>query len=231
MKVTSKFLHFVLTFVGLMLLSFTAYLAYQEKVTSAITLLGACMCLLLPYLEHIKHFKITLKGIEAETRQVIMEAHATIEQLRAVSTGIAESTTLLVAASFSGFKLPITMRKNMVDELAKILKNIGVEENYRLATFQMWRRAVSMKYAWKIEHCFDRGRRPPDMLPQEKEDIVASLRRLYDVDRWKSKPPEDFESVLVDKHRLTPLAQMWIEDYKHFLDTGEIRHLEEWEKD
>lgn len=169
--------------------------------------------------------EITLGPVKAKMRETIAEAHVTIEQLRSVALASAKSiTTSLISESFMG-QHPFLERLRLKEGVLENLEMLGATENELRDAEDKWRRGITIIYERKIRRSFDGE--PPEI----HGPIYEGLNKLMDLSQWHVAAPAEYR-VLLDRHGvLNEERKGWIDDYEHFLNTGEIRRLELWEEE
>ena len=172
---------------------------------------GGAIVLTFANIDKIQRFKIA--GIEAEMRKAVLEANATIEQLRNVATTSARATiTSLMASNFiSG--MTIKNRLELHDQLISNLEKIGASKQQIEEADEMWKRGVGVIYHRGIKHKLDRS------VAQEFQDLLK-------FDEWKAPSSGEIEKFIESKGLMNQELKDLIDEYKYFESTGTIRRKE-----
>jgi hypothetical protein len=163
--------------------------------------------------------ELSLGPLKARLRASIDEANATLRQLRAVALGLAEaSLTDLMAGNFA-IGMTLDQRLTTRDVIVNSLLDLGLTQSEVQKASANWDKGIGLTY----------GRAIRASLPKTLE---PSIRSAYDAltrfDEWRAATPDELETF-VNKHELSSAeTAAWIDDYRHFLRTKEIRRREEF---
>ena len=197
--------------------------------TGAMALIVVAGAVTLFFLNISKFRRFKAGTIEAEMKQAVEDAHATIEQLRNVAATSAKATlNSLMAGSFmSGSSLK--NRLEIHDELISNLKSIGVSTAQIHEADEMWKRGVCIIYHRGIKH--EVGRRKErnkintDVGP-EVHEAEREFQDLLNFDEWKAPSSEEMKTFIENKGLLNDRCKELLDDYQHFEKTGEIKRKE-----
>lgn len=173
--------------------------------------------------------EISMGPVRAKMRETIREANATIEQLRTVAATTAQvALTDLMAGNFMG-GTSLEKRLELHDRIIETLRNVGVPEAQIRAAESDWRKGIGVIYHRIVRHYLEGRternhinlRSPPELLAASKE-----FHDLLDFKTWSAPDPGKMESFITEKGFMNEAAREWIADYRHFLDSGEIRRRE-----
>jgi hypothetical protein len=201
-------------------------IAITNRPGAWITLLCGGFVTLVAKLDNLA--ELSMGPLRAKMRETIAEAAATIDQLRDVATSITSAfLTQLIAGSFMG-GMSQRSRFQMHDDLLDQLKSLGVSEERLQQSDAGWRLAVGVIYHSIIETKIMRDATPADSIRQN--GIAQAFAKLLDFPNLQASSPEVYERFARDHDVLTPNVQPWIDDYRHFVRTNEIRRLEEFHR-
>ena len=188
-----------------------------------LTLLSGAFVTLMSRLPDIT--EIALGPVRARMREVISDANATLKQLRSVALASAEAiTTSLISESFLG-QHPFLERLKLKDDVVQGLRMIGISNEEQRAVLKRWNLGIANIYYRKIRRSFDNE--PPEVCGPIREE----LKKLVDFSEWYVSPPSEFRALLERHNALNEDRTEWIDDYEHFLKTGEIRRLDLWKEE
>ena len=177
--------------------------------------------------------EFSLGPLRARMREKIEEATATIEQTRSIALALTKValTDLMAGAFMSGTTL--TVRLNLHDELVRQLEEIGASAEQIADAENMWRRGIGLIFHRAIRReILQRHGSPNRVGPNETPEMQATAKgfqNLLDFARWIVPSPAEMESYLRPKNAVTPEIQAWIDDYRHYLETGVIRRMDLFE--
>lgn len=189
-------------------------------VTGAVTLF---------FLNINKFTRFKAGSIEAEMKQVVEDAHATLEQLRNVAATSAKATlnSLMAETFMSGSSL--RQRLEIHDQLIGNLNSIGVSASRVEEADEMWRRGIGIIYHRGIAHevgCRkERNMINPDVGP-EVHEAEKEFDNLLNFKEWKAPSSEDMKTFIENKDLLNDRCKDLLDDYQHFEKTGEIKRKE-----
>lgn len=190
-----------------------------------IALLSGAFVTVISKFDRIAEF--SLGPLRARMREVVAEATATIDQLRELATSTTSAfLTNLIANSFMG-GMSNERRFRVHDELVEQLRLLRVTEEQLERAEAGWKLGVGVIYHRII------GKRITDKAIEEARNsntLQNEIQALLDFPNWAVPPPEKFENFAQERNMLTPAVQSWIDDYRHFRRTGEIRRRDEFLK-
>jgi hypothetical protein len=170
--------------------------------------------------------EFSLGPLKARMREAVEEATATIDQLRDLATSVTSAfLTNLIAGSFMG-GMSNDRRFRMHDELMKQLTLLGASEQHLRRADEEWRSGVGV-----IFHRIIGSRMITEAKPsttKDHNDLHSEIQALLDFPNLKAAAPEHFEDFALKHNILTTDVQAWIDDYRHFQLTGEIRRRDEF---
>lgn len=175
-------------------------------------------------IDRIQRFKGA--GFEAEMRQAVEQAHATVEQLRALAAASAESTltTLMADNFFDGTTL--STRLDLHDRLIRSLEEIGVPNAQVDEADRMWRRGVGVIYHRGIRNSLE-GRTHPNHVNFKADPANLEASKLFQdllhFETWAAPSSSDMRAFIEGRNLMTPALVELLDDYSHFEKTGIIR--------
>ena len=164
-------------------------------------------------------------------RETIQQANATIEQVQRIARNISETTlTALMAGNF-GFTdgLNLESRLDLHDRLVQSLKEIGIPDKDISELDAKWKQGIGVIYHRAIAPLIDDREEPHRINPnatEEQEKVRAGWDELLEFEQWKAPTPAEMTIYLESVGFLTDEINEWIDDYRHFVETGEINRRE-----
>ena len=169
--------------------------------------------------------------LRAKMRDAIEEAYATITEVRKIAANISEPMLATLMAGNFGFSdgLNLQARLEQHDGLIANLREIGVTEEEIIKAERKWRGGIGVIYHRAIAPLIDERRKPYEVnhnaTPEQKE-AYEGWDNLLLFEDWKAPSPSEMEEYLREKGVMTAEMQEWIDDYRNFIETGEIRRRE-----
>ena len=175
--------------------------------------------------------ELSLGPVKAKLRAKIEEASATIDQLRKVAVATIEaSLTDSMAGSFMG-GTTFRQRLELHDKLIRTLTDIGASSSEIAAAKSEWDKGIAIIYHRAIKTAVENRESPNRINPDASEQQKAAgteLQDLLDFDSWAVPTPDQMRTVMKKHNVLSGDAETWVNDYEHFLESGEIRRREEF---
>ena len=109
------------------------------------------------------------------------------------------------------------------------LEQLGVTGSDREKTEAMWRQGMGIIYNRAISRAAAERKEKQQLSEKEKTNeefrvAISKLNDLMDLQKgWDSPTPAECEKFLSENGLMNEEAQAWIDDYRHYLETGEIR--------
>jgi len=182
----------------------------------------ALSLLFFAYLPQITKFKASAQGIEAETREVVVRAEATLTQLQELAAlmGKIEISLLVRNGRVGGY--PENEQEIFRKEILAVLERIGVSEAQRKDALSEVRRFVKFDYVSRIL-----GHEIPSGLDEQQLRVWHSLRGRLD----NPPTPNEVAAFLKQNSLLTPERNEWLTDYEHYLSNHTHRRPDQWLKE
>jgi len=175
--------------------------------------------------------ELSVGPVRAKMRETIREANATIDQVRNIARNISETTlTALMAGNF-GFTdgLNLRSRLDLHDRLIESLKEIGVPDNEISELDEKWNQGIGVIYYRAIAPLID-GREDPNQINMNASEEQIEQRKgwdgLLEFDEWKAPTPDEMQAYMDAQGIVSEGINEWVEDYRNFLEIGEIRRRE-----
>lgn len=177
--------------------------------------------------------ELSLGPVKAKMREVINEANAKIEQVQKIAKDIAKPTLATLMAGNFGFQdgMNLEKRLRLHDEMIANLEEIGISEEDIFQIDENWRDGIGVIYHRAISplmgYLENSHRINTDATEKERQD-GEGWKNLFDEEKWKGPTPDEMTKFFVSREILTSEIDEWISDYRHFLETGEIRRHKEF---
>ena len=206
-------------FAGILLVAIgvPAFVIMDKNASAFAILIAGTVAVLVGRLNLVE--ELSLGPLKARLRASIDEANATLQQLRAVALSLAEaSLTDLMAGNFA-IGMSLHQRLATRDVIVNSLLDLGLTESEVEKASANWDKGIGLTY----------GRAIRASLPKTLEPAIRSAYdALTKFDEWQAATPDELETF-VNKHKLnTAETAVWIDDYRHFLRTKEIRRRDEF---
>ncbi len=169
------------------------------------------------------------KRIEAQSATVdivAQRANTTIEQLHKIALTSAEaSITDLMAANFMG-GTTLETRLNLHDRIIDSLHEIGIEKDNILMIDAMWTKGIGIIYHRGITNTLE-GRTEANTVNMkatpELRRAAKEFHEMANFEQWGVPLPSEMESFINKKGFMNDKVRALIEDYRYFIETGEIQ--------
>ena len=207
------------------MLTLAMILAVQGKVIEmGLIVIAGSISMAFLNIDRMKMFKGA--GFEAQLKQSVEEAHATVKQLRALATASAEGalTTLMAANVMSGTTL--AERLILHDRLIGSLKDIGVPEPQIDEAEMLWNKGVAILYHRGIRFLLDGGGEENPIDSNTVPAVRAASRQfqcLLRLERWDAPSSNAMRTFIEEKSLMSPEIDELLNDYLHFEQTGTIK--------
>lgn len=209
------------------LLTFASAVMFGLKGTATemgIIVVAGAICLAFLHIDKIQKFKGA--GFEAEMKQAVAEANATIQQLREVATTSAEAVlTYLMAGNFMD-GTTLGKRLDLHDQLIVNLENIEASPEQIHKADIMWRNGIGVIFHRGIRAALE-GRENPHQINAKAEkhvlDASNEFQNLLDFPNWMAPSPKEIEEFANDKGVMNPMVEELLKDYSEFMQSGTFR--------
>jgi len=187
--------------------------------------------LLLAILAGLELYQARQKNIDAS--KALNIANATVEQVRSIACITAKAIlTNSMAANFMGG----TTLKTGLDQNERIINTlieIGASEEKIKDAKKMWSKGIGVIYHRGIHNALE-GRTDPHMLNMKASPELRAASKEFDemlnFSEWEVPSPDKMESFIEGKGFMNDTVRELISDYRHFLETGNIRRRSVFEQ-
>ncbi len=182
--------------------------------------------LLFANLDKLKLFRLSAKGIEAETRevkQVVEQARVTLAQVQLLSVVVARVVLLLVQQTGRLGGIPDEDAERIRSEVLATLDKLHLPRDVQDAIQADWHRLIIGDYCL---HILGSPELPRGISPEQTEEWKAIRRRGHTA----TVPPEEVENWLRSAGKLTPFRVALLEDYRYYLQHRKHRRPEVWKQ-
>lgn len=189
--------------------------------------IAAVSCLLFTLLMRAEDLaELSLGPLRAKMREQVREAAVTVAELKAVaaSTAAANLTTLMSGNFMGGASL--RSRLDSFDRIVAALREVGFSEGELREITSEWRKGMGLIYHRAIRGAvLGRANARDHAIPgtPEQRQVADAFQELCAFDHWEVPSPEDMRRFLADRGINDPAVDAWISDYRHYLETDEIR--------
>lgn len=179
----------------------------------------------------ISEIKNRIQSQSATIDLVAMKATETIDQLKFIAKNNAKVTVAQLMAGNFGFKDGLTLAKRLElhDKIIASLKEIGLPPQDIQDADMMWKNGICVIYFRGIRVAFE-GRKEPHLINTDASpELLKASKEFQDLlnfEEWDAPSPDEIESFINSKGFMNEKAQALLEDYRHFLTTGEIRRVD-----
>jgi hypothetical protein len=195
-------------------------LVLLDKTTAAFAILIAgVVAVLVGRLHHVE--ELTLGPLKARLRKSIDEANATIQQLRSLALALGEAslTDLMAGNFFEGMSL--RRRFATHDVIKRSLLDLGLSVGDIQKASANWNKGIAVTY-----HRAIRAALPKELNVRIRDEFNGMLK----FEEWQAPSPDALDAFLRQHGLVTDEVTAWIDDYRHFERTKEIRRLDEFVK-
>lgn len=175
-------------------------------------------------IDRIQKFKGA--GFEAEMRQAVEQAHATVEQLRTLAAASAESTltTLMADNFFDGTTL--STRLDLHNRLIRSLEEIGVPQPKIDEADRMWKKGIGVIYHRGIRYHLEGRSQDNHVNCKADPTVLEASKQFQDLlhfEKWEAPSSNNMKAFIEAKNLMTPELAELLNDYAYFEKTGKIR--------
>jgi hypothetical protein len=174
--------------------------------------------------------------VEAQSATVDLiakQAASTVEQLQNVACINAKAAlTDSMASNFMG-GIDLKTRLDLNDRIVTCLREIGVSEAKIKDVKEWWSKGVGVIYHRAIRNALEGRTRPNQVNMQASPELRQAsneFQNMLDFEQWKAPSPDEMEAFIEGKGFMNEVVKELITDYRHFLQTGEIRRREVFEQ-
>jgi len=219
----------MMTVVGVVLLLALAVLfgLLGKPTEMALIIVASAIALAFINIDRIQKFKGG--GFEAEMREVLEEAAATIDQLRDVACAGAEPT--LTSLMSDNFMDGVSLEKRLEshDLLISKLQEIGASESQISAADAWWKKGVGVLYHRGVKNLIEHRSNDGQMLTNLAPGILeagAEFHKTLKYETWDAASSDQMREFIANKGLMTDDLRDLLDDYRHFEKTGTLKRRE-----
>jgi len=142
-------------------------------------------------------------------------------------TGTAMLTDLM-AGNFGG-GTTLKVRLSLCDRIIGSLREIGLSEDEIARAKEMYSKGIGVIYHWAIG-CALEGRTDPDKINMnaspELRRASYEFEKMVNFPEWRVPSPDEMQSFIEKRGFMNEEVKALIDDYRHFLKTGDVRRRE-----
>lgn len=196
--------------------------ATGEHKVMTVSFLSGMAFLLCGHLDRISKFKVSLiKGIEAETRQVIEKAEVTIDQLRSLSTILSAIAVSTVKRSGRIGGFDVHEEQAIFDEVQGILKNLDISPSEQEAVFRDRYRYELYDY---LQMIFESAGLNSVVDPEKESTKESLLTAALDLEL----NPSQVRSFIANHAEANTDLSELLDDLEYYQKNKVHRRLESW---
>ena len=181
----------------------------------------------------IAEIKERIEAQSATVDLVAEKAASTVNQLQNIACTIAEAAlTDSMAGNFMGgidLKTRLDSNYRIIDSLIEI----GVSKEKIKDVKKMWSKGIGIIYHRGIRNALE-GRTDPQRLNMKASpELKAASKEFQETQnfkQWEVLHPDEMESFIEGKGFMNETVRELISDYRHFLETGNIRRRSVFEQ-
>lgn len=212
----------LLTLFGLSFLALALWFLYAGRDSVGTAIAGAIACLLLPHIPAMTKFKFGLGGVEAEMKQVIEDAKASVAQLHELAATQAAATIQQIAAEGRwGGGMSVRSKEDLRQQIIASLRTIGLPEERIQNVDRADEAYVLFDYVGYVV-----GAIKQSSLSKEQKEIWQTSFKNHSLTNPCS--PRDLRAILLRMDHLSDEAEQRVLDYEHYAMTGTHRSIERW---
>ena len=185
----------------------------------AASILAGCLILAFSYINKIKKFKGA--GFEAELRDAVNEAYATIEKLQDIAVNLSEPiiTEVTMQNRLTSY-IPLKYRLEQIKDIEGSLRELGIEEKKIDKTTEFFYSAFQEDHIIKIAHAVIKD-------PKANE----AVKKIMEDYKEREIPEEKSISEVLSSHEYTPTNEIaeLIKDAEYFYKEKSFRRLDTWQ--
>jgi hypothetical protein len=130
--------------------------------------------------------------------------------------------------------IPLKNRLILHDQIISALKDIKASKEALQDANDMWEKGMCMVYFNIIRTAVegqDKATKMKTTPSPEAIEVSKQLQGMLQFDKWQAPTPDQIQSLIESKGLMNEKLSLWISDYRHFVETGEISRrelLENW---
>jgi|GEM_PF-2341568 len=176
------------------------------------------------HIDKIQKFKGA--GFEAEMKQAITEANATVHQLREVAATSSEAilTDLMAGNFFDGTTLDT--RLGLHDQIILNLQNIGASPAQIKKADSMWRNGVGVIFHRGVRVSIEQREKKHQVNTKAEKHILDASKEFQNnlnFSAWQAPSPQEMREFIVSRNAMNPDVEELLQDYSQFVEEGTFR--------
>lgn len=181
----------------------------------------------------VSELKDRVEAQSATVDLIAKDAASTVDHLQNIACTTARATlTDLMAANFMG-GTTLKNRLDLHDQIIDRLREIGISEDKIKEADKMWSKGIGVIYHRGIR-CALEGRTSPNQVnvnaSPELRKASDEFQKMQDFEQWEVPSPNEMESFIEEKGFMNDTVRELINDYRYFLETGDIRRRDVFEQ-
>lgn len=174
----------------------------------------------------ISALKNRVEAQSATVDLIAKDSASTLDQLRSIACTNAEAAlTDSMAANFFG-GVDLKTRLDLNDRIINSLIEIGVSEENIRNVKKMWSKGICVIYHRGIRNALEGGANTNEINMKANPDLRKASKEFQEMlnfSQWEVPSPDEMESFINEKGFMNDTVRELISDYRHFLETGNIR--------
>lgn len=172
--------------------------------------------------------ELSVGSLKLKLKDALIEAHATVEQLRNLAVDMTKTTLALMAP---GTTFSIRRRFDYHRDAIDHLKALGVNDVDIALAEEEWKKAVTLIYIrifYFVVGVNKPGHMPNAEAPLNRRLASDEIGLLTDYEQSKCPSPDAIKIVL-NKHGVDdPQVLKWVGYYEEYLKSGKVSELDEF---
>lgn len=208
--------------IGIVFLTMFAVVSWQQNGPAFVLLVAAALCFIASRLVDITKFKLSASGIEAELRDVLADAKATVVQLHFLAEQQAKFTLHLMQSEGRFGGGDPSMKSKMRAEILSMLRDVGLSQ-------------ARIDEVTKVEHpwiAFDYSQWVTRRLTPPTQERSAEWNAFFHGSSRRGvgyePSPAELRAFLGEVGTITEDVDEKLKDYDHFVQTKTHRRPEVW---
>lgn len=196
-----------------------AFGVMDKAVSMTASILAGCLILAFAYIDKIKKFKGA--GFEAELRDAVSEAYATIEKLQHIAVKLSEPIVTEVTMQNRLLSyIPLKYRYEQIKEIERSLHDLGIKEEEIQKTTEFFYSAYWEDHINKVAQAIICDKYSPNELKEKMEayenrDIPKELNIADVIASYEYTPSDEISEL--------------IKDAEHFEKEKSFRRIDTWQ--
>ena len=124
-------------------------------------------------------------------------------------------------------------RLDLNDRIINSLVEIGVSEENIKEAKKMWSKGIGVIYHRGIRNALEDRTHPDKLNVKASQELRETSKQLFEMSnfsQWEVPSADEMESFINEKGFMNDTVRELINDYRHFLETGNIRRRSVFEQ-